>query len=187
MLAFVPAELAKYVDPHIQTYKEHSGHGEPVLDPQGDLNGFLGTNGYPVGQTPTGQNPAQLPPSNPSAYPGQWQTPSQPSGYGNTQSVPNQQSPGNQYNYQYGQQPSGTPYGTQPGTYYGGGLSTQQPPASNQTANGANATVTTNGWPNFNVSPDGLPAINVNSKEVLDAAARAAAEAARRAFENPKR
>jgi uncharacterized membrane protein required for colicin V production len=177
--AFVPAELAKYVDPHIQSYKEASGHGAPVIDPNG--NGFFGTNSYPVGQQPYGQNPNQLPPSNP-AYSGQWQTPP-PGGYNN-----NQAAPGNQYNYQYGQQPTNTatPYGTQPGTYYGGGLTTGQP-ASNQTANGANATGNNNGWPNINVSPEGWPTLNVNSKEALDAAARAAADAARRAFENPTR
>ena len=164
--AFVPEELAKYVDPHIQSYKEASGRGEPNVDPRADINDLFGTNSYPVGEQSYTQNPNQLPPSQP-AYSGQWQV-TAPGGYTN-----HQPAPGNQYNYQYGQQPTnGQPqYGSQPTTYYGGGLTTGQPVGNN------------NGWPNINVSPEGWPQVNVNTKEALDAAARAAADAARRAFE----
>lgn len=110
---------------------------------------LFGANQYPDGASP--QDPSKLPPSTP-AYKGQWQaTTGQPAIW---------------------KQPSGTvanqPGGIQYGTTISGGFSGQ--PTQGQTANGAISNGS-NGWPEFKV--------NVNSKELFDAAA----EAAKRALE----
>ena len=96
---YVPAELARFVDPHIETYKEAVGHQEPVVNPNDLLRDALGTV-YPIEQ-PLNQDPSKLPPSNQpplqnQGYPGQWQT-------------PNASASGRNPNLQYG-----TNYGTQP-------------------------------------------------------------------------
>lgn len=172
--AIVPAELAAYVDPHLEKYKNAAGGIAPTSDP----NGFFGGNAYPIGQTPSPNNPNQLPPSNAPAYQGQWQTPSTPW---------TQQPQNNQYNSQYG---------TQYGTQYGGRPTQTQPVQTqpNQTQQQYSgtwgrlgtsagvlpkATTDSNGWPGFNIS--------VNSKEVLDAAKKAGVEAFRNSFENQQR
>jgi len=50
---FVPDELARFVNPHIENYKDAVGHDEPSVDTSGFFGSSLGTT-YPVGQ-PRGQ------------------------------------------------------------------------------------------------------------------------------------
>ncbi|MDB4460599.1 CvpA family protein [bacterium] len=46
---FVPDELARFVNPHIENYKDAVGHDEPSVDTSGIFGSSLGTT-YPVGQ-----------------------------------------------------------------------------------------------------------------------------------------
>ncbi len=57
---FVPAELAKYVDPHIQSYKEASQHGEPDVNPKQDIQNLFDGAGY-TEQQGMSQNLNQIP------------------------------------------------------------------------------------------------------------------------------
>lgn len=76
---FVPAELAKFVDPHIASYKEASGHGEPEVDPQEDINDLVQQGaGYIKEQLQLNQNASQVPAglsaTNQTGYSGTWET-----------------------------------------------------------------------------------------------------------------
>lgn len=114
--AFVPAELARFVDPHIESYKQAAGHGEPEvnkINPNDLLQKVLGTT-YSLEQ-PISQDLSKLPPSDQpqfqnSGYPGTFQTSVSNSGFGNNQQ------PATNQNYQFG-----TSYGA--------------PPPKNQTSN----------------------------------------------------
>ena len=92
--AFVPAEVAKFVDPHLKNYQEMSGHDEPPKPP-GLFNTDNSGSSYEVGGQFQG-NPSQLPPSSPPRYQGQWQTPATPASYpSSNQPQNNQQQPNN--------------------------------------------------------------------------------------------
>ena len=95
--AFVPEEIAQFVDPHLENYKAATGHKDaPIIQtPWGqaehehDSNPNLGNplNAYPAGGQVGGQNGA---PNNQQNYPGTWlppnttprfQAPAQPAGF----------------------------------------------------------------------------------------------------------
>ena len=152
---FVPAELARFVDPHIATYKEAANHDEPDTS-QLFPNGLGST--YPLDQ-PLNQGPNQLPPGNQPqyqspGYSGQWQTSSSPaSGNGDP-------------NLQYG-----TNYGTQPpsstGGYQGGFL----------------PTTTTTDWSNINISDASRKILDDARRQGIDKGWEAANQEARRFLE----
>lgn len=101
---YVPAEIARFVDPHIQSYKEASQHSEPNANPGDLINGIteaLGGSVYPVDEK-MNQDPRLLPPGGQPAfrntgYPGTWQdsAPSSNPGFGN------QSQPATNQNFRY--------------------------------------------------------------------------------------
>jgi membrane protein required for colicin V production len=158
--AIVPEEVSQITQKYVDEFHQKIGHDGNL--PTGQYpNPIFGANQYPA-EGPSPQDPSQLPPSTP-AYKGQWQTPTLPWGKSGQSAVWNQ--------------PTGTsanqPGDVQYGTTIGGGFPAQSAPG--QTSNGT-VFNGSNGWPEFN--------FNVNTKDLLDAAAEAAAEAAKRAFEN---
>lgn len=160
--AIVPEEVSSITQKYVDEFTEQIGR-DGQLPAKEFPNPFFGANQnqYPE-EAPNPQDPSSLPPSTP-AYKGQWQTPSTATNTGQ---------------FPFWNQPNSTtanqPGGIQFGTTIGG-----QPPNSAQNSDGAglNGTVSNgqNGWPELNV--------NVNSKVLLDAAA----EAAKRAFENSQK
>lgn len=68
---FVPDELARFVNPHIENYKDAVGHDEPSVDTGGIFGGSLGTT-YPIGQ-PIGEEIKEFPAK---GFAGRWKTPS---------------------------------------------------------------------------------------------------------------
>ena len=78
--AVVPEELARFVDPHIASYKEAVGNVEPTVNPGNLLGNNHGTM-YPTGQQQLNQDTSQLPPANQTGsqsagYLGKWLNPS---------------------------------------------------------------------------------------------------------------
>ena len=68
---FVPDELARFVNPHIENYKDAVGHQEPSVDTGGFFGSSLGTT-YPVGQ-PIGEEIQEF---QSKGFAGRWKTPS---------------------------------------------------------------------------------------------------------------
>ncbi len=68
---FVPDELARFVNPHIENYKDAVGHKEPSVDTGGFFGSSLGTT-YPVGQ-PISDEIKKL---QSNGFAGRWKTPS---------------------------------------------------------------------------------------------------------------
>jgi len=68
---FVPDELARFVNPHIENYKDAVGHHEPAVDTSGFFGSSLGTT-YPVEQ-PNGEEVKQF---QSSGFTGRWKKPS---------------------------------------------------------------------------------------------------------------
>lgn len=109
---FVPAEIARFVDPHIATYKEAARHGEPEVETNDLLGNVMGST-YQTNQT-LNQDPRSLPASNQptfqnSGYPGQWQssnTPANGTNYGNQPPPRTPSSNWNQLNSTGGNLPS---------------------------------------------------------------------------------
>lgn len=64
---FVPDELARFVNPHIENYKDAVGHQEPAVDTSGFFGSSLGTT-YPVEQ-PIGEEIKQF---QSSGFTGRW-------------------------------------------------------------------------------------------------------------------
>jgi membrane protein required for colicin V production len=163
--AIVPAEIAQYVQPHVDNFNEAIGHdGNLPLDqyPQYDQ--------YPSEQQ-TVQDPNQVP-----RYPGQWQLPQiqapvnntgGQNGYANQTNPPtNTPAANNGFKWNWGtNQNSAQPNSQQTGYQQNGTPNSGAPPVNN-------------GWPDVN--------FQVNSKELFDRAANAATEAARSAFETPR-
>ncbi len=67
---FVPDELARFVNPHIENYKDAVGHDEPSVDTSGIFGGSLGTT-YPIGQ-PIGEEIKKFPAK---GFAGRWKNP----------------------------------------------------------------------------------------------------------------
>ncbi len=187
---YVPAELARFVDPHIATYKEAARHDEPVVDPNNLFRDALGTI-YPL-DTPLNQDPSQLPEGQQPAfqspgYPGQWQTTSRPSNSFGT----NQALPGNQ-DYQYG-------------TNYGAQTPTIPPPLNSSGGPGGFLpSTTTSDWSNLGISDasrrilndaglqgfnQGLEVANQEARRLLDGqpTSNSIAETAQQILEDARR
>lgn len=192
--AIVPNELKPYVIPHVEKFNQQIGNGGNL--PQ---NQFPQYQAYPTTEQGS-QQVNQLP-----SFTGGWQLPTTSganqnwgnnTGYSNQPTVPtnngnngggwnwnwnNTHAPNNQNGSNQsanGNFPSGYQQPQQPAGGYSqnGNVYSQNGNAnSNQTNNGT-FTPNANGWPDVN--------FKVNSKDLLDRAAKAAADAARQAFEN---
>ncbi|MCP4098364.1 MAG: CvpA family protein [Planctomycetaceae bacterium] len=68
---FVPDELARFVNPHIENYKDAVGHKEPSVDTGGFFGSSLGTT-YPVGQPISDE----IKKFQSNGFAGRWKTPS---------------------------------------------------------------------------------------------------------------
>jgi membrane protein required for colicin V production len=94
----IPEEIAEYVNPHLENFEQHSGHGDlPINQFQQYQNGYQ-PGFQPQQQTTTNQYPNG----------GTFTPASQPSFQGNWQAVPDQYPSANQYNQARGstQQPN---------------------------------------------------------------------------------
>jgi membrane protein required for colicin V production len=69
---FVPDELARFVNPHIENYKDAVGHGEPSVDTSGIFGSSLGTT-YPAEQS-VGEGSKSIFQAN--GFAGRWKAPS---------------------------------------------------------------------------------------------------------------
>ncbi len=160
----VPPELAKYTDPHVQNFQQLIGQsglsddGSSVIPPIFNQFQISGQNT---------QNPATVP-----SYKGQWQTPSQ--NQGTFQNNGFQVPIGGGWNLSA--QPSGYQQPTSNQPQNNGGF------FSNSNNTGGNSAETfSNGWPD--VQNQARELYNSTTDAALEAARRAASDAARRAFE----
>ncbi len=160
--AIVPGELAKYIQPHVDSFQNAIGHdGQLPIDqyPENPPFNFNFNSNQQTAQDPnqvpsyTGQ-PQQT-------YSGQWQIPNNPV-YSNQGYAPSGNS-GINISWPQNSQTTGYQQSPQPGN----GSFTPNPGNANSGIN--------NGWPDVN--------FQVNTKDLLDAGKEAALDAARRAFE----
>ena len=164
--AIVPPEIAKYVDPHVQKYKEQTGHTHnQIVGGQGELLNGQPTNGtyYPA-ETTISQNPNHIPPRQ-NAYSGevQWQNHNH-----QYQSNQNQYSgSGNQYNNQNSGQAN----------WNQGWGQTQQTP-TNPSAGGTNV------WDDLNISEASREMLESARQQGMQQIQGAIESAARQAIEN---
>lgn len=180
--AIVPEEISRITQKYVDDFHDKMGTGDGTELPKLDVPGVLfgnNTNTYPAGETHT-QDTSELPVASPS-YKGRWDSPSQNDG------LPFWKQPGQTA----GNEPGSIQYGTffnggsqtqngtqsrassQPSSGFPGGSWTNPNPTANG-ANGVNGTVSkgNNGWPELK--------FNVNTKDLLDSAARAWEESQKR-------
>ncbi|MFK7770198.1 MAG: CvpA family protein [Mariniblastus sp.] len=150
--AYVPEEIASFVDPHIESYMEASGHpegptepgglfGQPGFDENGKPTGIFGSS-YSADQNGVPQNQQNYPGTwLPPAQPPRFQQPAQPAGYQQPVRQNGYQNPGYQNGAGYQQPANSTGWGQAANTQTQNTQTRQVPPTS------------TGGWdPGFEIS-----------------------------------